>query len=164
MPGILMNLRLFEGSREPSARPLQGITGADRGKDRVYLWPAFPTLQLLERGQSDGIQRNGARVSVLGPNLSARRSTAHSQDGCKARLAFPPDRVHLRRAPELCHRGRRQSDGGAGRLIRMIWGLESAGGIRGFRSSVPLEVSRSARQSSAGRSGRASCPLQPDRK
>ena len=35
MPGILMNLRLFESGREPSARPLQGIAGADRGKDRV---------------------------------------------------------------------------------------------------------------------------------
>jgi hypothetical protein len=52
MPGILMNLRLFESSREPSARPLQGIAGADRGKAPARFRPAFPPCDSWSAGKA----------------------------------------------------------------------------------------------------------------
>ena len=60
MPAIPMNLRLFESSREPSARPLQETARAHGRNDGVRSRPASPALQLLERTECDYIQRSGA--------------------------------------------------------------------------------------------------------
>ena len=68
MPGIFPNRGLFECGREPSARSLEGIARALGRKDWAGFRSGLPAPQLLERAQGDRIQRNGARISVLGPN------------------------------------------------------------------------------------------------
>jgi hypothetical protein len=42
MPGILSNLGLFQGSREPSARSLESITCAHGREDGVGSQPGLP--------------------------------------------------------------------------------------------------------------------------
>ena len=59
MPAMGIDLRLFERGGKPSAPPLEGIPRADEREDGVDSRPAFPALQLLERGQGDGIPGNG---------------------------------------------------------------------------------------------------------
>jgi len=68
MPGMPLNLRLFERCREPPAGPLQGIASSHGRIDGIGCWPGFPALQLVQSIQSDGIERNGARIPVLGSN------------------------------------------------------------------------------------------------
>ena len=62
MPGILLNLGLFDSGRKPSARPLKSIARAHGREDGVRSRLAFPALQLLESSQGDRVQRNGARI------------------------------------------------------------------------------------------------------
>lgn len=68
MPGIFLNLGLFEGDREPSARFLKGITLARGRENGVGSRPGLLAPRHLERAQGNRIQRNSAQIAVRGPN------------------------------------------------------------------------------------------------
>ena len=59
MPAMGIDLRLFERGGKPSARRWREAPVRTKGKTGVDSRPAFPALQLLERGQGDGIPGNG---------------------------------------------------------------------------------------------------------
>lgn len=66
MPGIPLDLRLFERRRKPAARALQCFPAPGGRKDRGHSRRRDLTPHLFQSCQRDRVQGNGARVFVLG--------------------------------------------------------------------------------------------------
>ena len=66
MPRIALDLRLFESGRKPAPRSLQRASAPDGGKDRHSIGRLASASHLFERCQGNCIQRDRARMPVLG--------------------------------------------------------------------------------------------------
>jgi len=66
MPGVAIDLRLIERCRKPAARPLKCIAASGRWKNRIGRLRFARAAKPVEGGQSDRVQSNSARISVLG--------------------------------------------------------------------------------------------------
>jgi hypothetical protein len=66
MPGVPLDLRLFERAGKPAARSLERLAGSDRRADRHCFHSLGSTVQFLEGGDCDRVERDRSWVSVLG--------------------------------------------------------------------------------------------------
>ena len=67
MPGILLNLGLFERGREPSARPCKESPVRAEGKTGSAPGRFFSPRIRWSAARATEFRRNGARIAVLGP-------------------------------------------------------------------------------------------------